>query len=563
MSSSVSPKLLSNFIGLFVCFAQLAVPMLADAQKAKPQPTAKSKVVAAQGARKGVTPTATASATVVPQVEAIPQLDLPNRFEGFETVLKAARELVAKGAAGEQHARVPQEWREISYPEFQSIRFRPEKAIWRSESDYEVQLFHAGFLYETPIQLEIVEDEQIKPFDFKKEYFSYDKERLQTLPTDGLGYSGFRVHYPLHGSNYRDEFLVFLGASYFKILGRNQQYGLSARGLAINTALPQGEEFPWFSRFWIRKPSKDSTAIEIYALLESKSVVGAYEFKADPGTSSAVDVRAVLYFREAVEKLGLAPLTSMYLYGENSVNKFDDFRPEIHDSDGLLMKTGQGEWIWRPLQNFKALNISAFSDNNPKGFGLLQRDQQFDSYQDLEALYHRRPSYWVEPKNDWGQGHVELVEIPTDSETNDNVVAYWVPAKVPAAGDSLELSYRLSAIRVGQPLGDGARVTSTRVGAGRPLSGKFERDPDIKLFVVEFNGGDLPWLLADQPVSGVVTASHGELHNITVQRNQESRGWRLFFELDPQGHESVELRAFLKLRDDVLSETWSNLWKPS
>lgn len=520
---------------------------LRPAEKPKPK-------VATKPAAK--TRPATPSPTSTP---APPQPTAAPAFRGFESVREEALRR-RDGVSSANLGKVPKEWLDISYSEFQSTRFRTEKSLWRDEGEFEVQLFHPGFLYDAPVRLHLVENDQTRVFPFAKELFRYDKPRLTELPQPLPGFAGFRVHFPLHTTAYKDEFMVFLGASYFKLLGRNQQYGLSARGLALDTALPRGEEFPRFTEFWLVKPEPKSTGLTIYALLESASVVGAYEFQSVPGTTSVTDVRAVLYFRHAVEKVGLAPLTSMFLYGENSFRFFDGFRPEVHDSDGLLLHTGAKEWIWRPLENYTHLNISSFHDRNPKGFGLMQRDRRYENYQDLESMYHKRPSYWIEPTGEWGEGRVELVEIPTDSETNDNIVAYWVPDRLPPIDVPFEFSYRLSAIGQGQGVGGAGRVRSTRSSWHRTGSAP-SQDPDARRFIIEFEGGDLPWTQADQPVEAIVNSSAGEVRTVTVLRNPETGGWRLFFDLVSQGANSVELRAFLRLREDVLTETWSYLWK--
>ena len=287
---------------------------------------------------------------------------------------------------------------------------------------------------------------QPAPVPYQPGMFDYGANNFGDKLPDDLGFAGFRIHYPLNRPDYFDELAVYLGASYFRILGRNQIYGASARGLAVDTAATSGEDFPRFREFWIEEPGADATRLTIYALLDSRSATGAYRFVLTPGTDTQAEVTASVYPRRDIGKLGMAPLTSMFFFGENRGRGFDDFRPEVHDSDGLQMETGQGEWIWRPLLNPKDLRVSSFTDENPRRFGLIQRDRDFLHYQDLESSYHRRPSYWVEPVGDWGKGRVELVEIPTDEEINDNIVAYWVPERAVRGGEGLDFSYRLRSV---------------------------------------------------------------------------------------------------------------------
>lgn len=285
------------------------------------------------------------------------------------------------------------------------------------------------FLTSVPIN-EIVNG-RIHPLKYSPAYFDYGKNRLNTDELSELGYAGFRLHNPLNTRKYYDELVSFLGASYFRALGKHQKYGLSARGLAIDTAVQTGEEFPIFREFWLVRPKRNDKSVTVYALLDSPSAAGIYTFVITPGENTVMDVDAKIFPRKEINKLGIAPLTSMYLFGENTKNKFDDHRPEVHDSDGLLVLNGNGEWLWRPLDNSKYLRISAFVDENPKGFGLLQRDRDPAHYLDFEANYEQRPSAWVEPVGDWGKGWIELVEIPSQQEIHDNVVTYWVPKEKP------------------------------------------------------------------------------------------------------------------------------------
>jgi glucans biosynthesis protein len=375
------------------------------------------------------------------------------------------------------------------------------------------------------------------------------------IPED-LGFAGLRFLYPVNRDDVFDEAAVFLGASYFRAVAQGLHYGISARGLAIDTGLPSKEEFPIFREFWMERPARDATSLNLYALLDSKSVTGAYRIILSPGLETVFDIKVHLFFRERVQKLGLAPLTSMFFHAEDTDRFMDDFRPEVHDSDGLLVINGTGERIWRPLVNPKGLRISALSAADPKGFGLLQRDRDFRSYQDLEAHYQSRPSALVEPIGSWGKGVVELVQIPSDSERYDNIVAFWVPEQSVEAGGQLEYDYRLRFARDPEAKLLGGRTLATRIGAG----GTDVLNPEIRKFVVDFVGETLAGLDPETTVDAAVSASSGTLSKSIVQPNPETKGWRLFFELTPDGGGPVDLRAFLRNGDDVLSETWSFQW---
>ncbi|MCP5195316.1 MAG: glucan biosynthesis protein [Gammaproteobacteria bacterium] len=452
---------------------------------------------------------------------------------------------------------LPEFFKELDYDRYRDIRFRADKGVWRADAlPFEVQFAPLGFLFKQPVIVNVITGGESQPIEYTNDLFDYGKNLVPgNLPKD-LGFSGFKVLYPLHIDGRYDEVAVFQGASYFRAVGQNQNYGISARGLAVDTGLPKPEEFPYFREFWLEKPGKDATELTVYALLDSPSVTGAYRFVIKPGVNTQIEVKASLFVREKVEKFGIAPLTSMFFHGALNERFFDDFRPQVHDSDGLLMANGNGEWIWRPLNNPTRLRISAFQDQNPRGFGLLQRDRDFDDYQDLEAHYHIRPSIWVEPLDEWGKGSVQLIEIPSDAERYDNIAAFWVPEKPVEPGQQLEYNYRLYFFLDMPSLSPGGRTLDSRVGAG----GAGDLDPSRRRFVIDFGSETLAQLADDAPVEAVVTSSNSQIENVVTHKNSYTRGWRVSFELLPQGEGPADLRCFLKRGDDVLTETWSYQW---
>jgi glucan biosynthesis protein len=181
----------------------------------------------------------------------------------------------------------------------------------------------------------------------------------------------------------------------------------------------------------------------VHALLDSPSAAAAFRFTIHPGERTVFDTELALYPRAEIATVGIAPLTSMFLFDASERTRIDDYRTAVHDSNGLLLRTGKGEQIWRPLANPRELQISAFTDRGRRGFGLMQRSRALGDYQDLEARYENRLSLWVEPARDWGEGVVELVEIPTDREVNDNVVAFWRPHEPLKAKGEYIFNYRL------------------------------------------------------------------------------------------------------------------------
>jgi glucans biosynthesis protein len=437
----------------------------------------------------------------------------------------------------------------LTYDQYRSIRFHTGASIWARENrTFAVDLFYPGFIFNVPVNINLVVNKTARRVLFTNKVFEYGPEVPLVQDRPDMGYSGFRVRAPINKADYLDEFLVFQGASYFRAVAKNQMYGLSARGLAVRTARPDGEEFPAFTDFWIERPAERGDKIVVHALLQSPSVVGAYTFTATPGNETVVDVDVALFPRVEVEAFGIAPLTSMFLFDASNRARFDDYRVAVHDSDGLEVINGRGERLWRPLANPRALQVSAFLDDSPQGFGLVQRKRGFDDYEDAEAHYERRPSLWVEPQGDWGRGHVELVEIPSDREIHDNIVAYWQSATPLAAGVRADFAYRLRFTE--EPLDTSlARVVGTRTG--RALQAEDQRS-----FVIDFKGAAAP----PENLTAEVWSSAGELKNPRGEIVEQNGVYRVSFELDPQREDIVELRVAVKSEGNPWGETWLYRW---
>lgn len=480
----------------------------------------------------------------------------PQPFD-FASVVQLARERASKPYRDRSPA-LPQRLAHLTYDQYQSIRFRQHFALWRNQSLFEVQFFQRGFNFDRRVEISEVVNGTVHPIRYNPAWFDFGKmtELSRHMPAS-LGFAGFRVHYPLQTPTYKDELIAFLGASYFRVLGRNEVYGLSARGLAIDTGSTSGEEFPWFTDFWLVKPSQpEQRTLTIYALLDSPSVAGAYQFVIVPGSVTQVTVSCQLFPRKHIAKLGVAPLTSMFLYGEDpSGHRFMDFRPEVHDSDGLMMQTGGGQWLWRPLVNPPDLEVNRFMDQHPRGFGLSQRDRDFSHYRDTQTQFQRMPSYWVQPLGDWQKGGVELVEIPSDEEIHDNIVAYWVPSQPVDRGKPLRFDYLLSAYMDSSRWPPGGRAIATLTGefaVGGDKPGDSSRE-----VMIDYSGGELDGLDGTQPLRGNVSANGGSVDRIVVQRIPETGHWRVTFRVTPaKPKQAVDLKCYLTLYGETLTETW-------
>jgi glucans biosynthesis protein len=445
--------------------------------------------------------------------------------------------------------------RALNYDQHRLIQFDPAAAIWREEPlPFQLQLFHPGFLHNIPVGIHLVSNGSARELPFSPGFFDYSRSQIAIDPADVGGYAGFRVHYPINTPTRHEEFLVFLGSSYFRAVGKDQFYGLSARGLAVNTVGPGGEEFPLFSDFWIERPVAGAREITIHALLDSQSVSGAYRFRAIPGVGTRLEVEAVLFPRRDLPQVGIGALTSMFLFDTTNRHRFDDYRNAVHDSDGLLILQTNGEQVWRPLINPRQVQVSLFGSAMPAGFGLLQRHQDFVHFNDDEARYDKRTSLWIEPLDDWGQGHVELVEIPTDEEINDNIVAYWQPAEGLSAGNEYRFRYRMtwgSESPVGAQPG---RIIDTAAGA---VDGSEER-----VFAIDYSGGaGIPGVSTDpDAVRILATTSAGTISSVSGTLVGATGNYRAYVKLDPVGIDLAELRVTLEVGGSQWGETWLYRW---
>lgn len=472
---------------------------------------------------------------------------------GLDDVAVKAQRLAQEGFQPAK-GQVPDWMLKMNYDQWRDIRFRPDHALWQAQHlPFQVQFFHPGLYYDRTVAMNVVDAHGAHPVPFSPSNFDYGKNDFASKIPQDIGYAGLRIHAPIKTPKYYDEVIVFLGASYFRSLGKHEIFGASARGLAIDTAEPSGEEFPYFTEFWLVQPAPGARALTVYALLDSASITGAYRFVIQPGDQTKVDVDVRLFRRKDLHKLGIAPLTSMFFFGENTTRSFDNFRPEIHDSDGLMIENGTGEWLWRPLDNPRTLQVNGFQLHNPKGFGLVQRDRDFDHYQDLETRQELRPSIWIVPRGDWGDGRVELVQIPTKKDINDNAVAYWVPATLPKLGEPVSFSYTM--YWYGDDL---TRPPAGRVVATRREPGSGE---GTYRFVIDFAGKRLTALPADTVLRGVVTVAGGDdagkVLDQHVIKNPVTGGWRLSFQVKPKTDKPLELRAFLDEDGSALTETWT------
>ncbi len=490
----------------------------------------------------------------------------PEEPFSFDLLRDMARDASAKPYVAPANP-APEVLQQIDYDAHGKIHFRVEDALWGGKPElrlFPVTFFHLGRYFQKPVRMYALETGKAREIVYRDNYFDMPSDSVARRLPRGSGFAGFRFQEASNGDlDWKtNDWVAFLGASYFRAIGELFQYGLSARGITIDVANPQGpEEFPDFTHIWLEEAKNDAEGATVYALLQGPSVAGAYRFVMKRGKAVIMDIEKHLFLRKPIARFGIAPLTSMYWFSETAKPKAADWRPEVHDSDGLALWTGADERIWRPLNNPSRTTASAFSDKGPKGFGLLQRDRVFANYMD-GVHYERRPSVWVEPLDNWGDGSVQLIEIPTDDEIHDNIVAQWVPTEPTRAGQAVSFRYRLHWVADEPYPPTLARCVATRLGnGGQPGTA---RPKGVRKFMIEFLGDTLkniPFGIKPEPI---LWASRGAFSYILTEAVPDDTPghWRAQFDLTTEGAEPVEIRAFLKLGDKVLTETWLFQYHP-
>lgn len=516
--------------------------------------------VAASGAQ-AVVPSSDGQARAAPSEHRSARAPLarPPRF-GYEDVLRRARELAS--APFQPTPPLPAPLAKLDFDAWRDIRFRPERALpIGPHGRFRLELFHLGFLYKQPVTVNTIRDGIPTPVPYTASLFDLGHTKFaKPLPVN-LGFAGFRLHYPLNDPRVFDEVIAFLGASYYRVLGRGQRYGLSARGLAVNAGT-HAEEFPFFREFWIEPMNSGVDAVKIYGLLDGASATGAYRFDLTPGVDSVLDVRMDVFPRRGDVKIWVSPLTSMFFIGENDHRLPGDYHPQLHDSDGLLIASGTGEWIWRPLRNPAEMQLSDFVDTNVRGFGLMQRDRKFEDYQDIDIAYQRHPSYFIQPKQNWGEGRVELVELPTSDNTNDNIVVGWLPKDPPDPAKPMRYSYKLTATLDLPGLSPNGRVVDTFQTPARALGSKKITPPGSRRFLIDFAGGDLAYYQPEPALVELVpTTTKGTILRSSLVPNPHTHGFRATIDVAVTSGQATDLRAFLRARNHTLTETWTYPWK--
>jgi glucans biosynthesis protein len=491
------------------------------------------------------------------KVLAAPGLALgkPQPFS-FEQLIERARS-AAQQPYKPPYRPAPEIVAKIDYDAHGKIRFKTDRALFAPAGPYPATFFHLGQFFPSSVKMHALADGQASEILYSPDEFEMPKSSVaRKLPHDS-GFTGFRLHESTQRADWKtQDWLAFLGASYLRSIGEQGQYGLSARGLAVNTAVPGGpEEFPNFTEFYLESAKDAASPVLVYALLDGPSVSGAYKFACTRSTFTLIDVDAHVFLRRDVAQLGVAPLTSMFWFAEYDRGFRTDWRPEVHDSDGLALWTGKGERLFRPLNNPTRVITSSFLDTDPRGFGLLQRDRDFEHYLD-GVNYDRRPSLWVEPLAPFGKGAVQLSEIPTNDEIHDNIVVFWNPAAPAKAGASFRFQYRLH-WKKDEPFPPPqlARVCATRIGrGGQP--GK-PRPSGVTKFVVEFAGPSLAALpTREPPPKAQIDASRGQVSYVFVERIPGTERYRAQFDVALSGAEPAELRLYLKQGSKTLTETW-------
>ena len=460
----------------------------------------------------------------------------------------------------------------LDYDKYREIRFKHDQALWSADKlPFEIEFFHPGYIFEEPVHINEFSYNYVQPIRFVQDFFDYGKLPIKKQIPANTGYAGFKILNALNQPDKMDELGAFQGASYFRLLGKGQRYGASARGLALDCGeSDRPEEFPIFTDWWLGKPQPEDKELRILGLLDSVSCTGAYDFHIRPGETTVAEIEAVIYLREPdkikavapnrkpLETLGMAPLTSMFWFAKNSERKFDDYRPEVHDSDGLLIKMDNGETLWRPLNNASVMRHQRFAAKNIRGYGLMQRERDFTAYQDIFNYYQLVPSVWVDTRGHWGEGDLHLVELSTTYEGLDNIVAFWDPKEKPQPLQAFRFGYALHWTRETDIKFSTNRVIATRIGLD-------SRDSHKRQIVIDFSGAKLAALPEGLSPEAVANCSdNAAITEAQVFPVPKLNAWRAIIMMEPKAEnkDPVDIRCTLKKGEEVLTETWTYHWSP-
>jgi glucans biosynthesis protein len=496
---------------------------------------------------------ASAQAQQSPAAPVESQPPAPPPFD-HANVIQMARDL-SKQPYKAPSSPLPEVFASLNYDGYVGIKNKPNSGVWAgSHLGFALEPLHRGFIFSTPMQINLVENGAVHTLAYDPSAFDFGRLTPPANPQD-IGFSGFRVLQE-HDNGGFTEVAIFQGANFFRALARGQNFGTFARGLSIRTADPRGEEFPLFRAVWIERPMLADNTLIIHALLDSDSVAGAYRFTMRPGDATIIDTECTLFPRVALDRFGLATMTAASLFGPIDRRRADDIRPAVAELTGLQMLTGAGEWVWRPVSNRETLQISAFVDENPSGFGFLQRDRDFDHFQDDDQHWEMRPSLWIEPLGDWGKGSVTLVEIPSTSEVNQNVIAYWQPNAPLTAGSETSFAYRQFWCWSPPSSPALASVVDSR-GGRAPGGGTNSRR---RRFLVEFSGNMFAGTQHASDITPVLNTSAGSMLGIRTFLSRDRKSFRVLFDMDPGSEPLVELRLLLQAQGNPISETWLYRW---
>ncbi|OYX03226.1 MAG: glucan biosynthesis protein D, partial [Bosea sp. 32-68-6] len=164
---------------------------------------------------------------------------------GFDALKQRAREMASRPHQAPPSPR-PDVLERIDYDAHGKIRFKPEMALWADgPSPWPVTFFHLGRYFQKPVRMHVVEGGRAREIVYDESYFEMPADSPARELPRGAGFAGFRFQESRSGHPGRkgekldwqkNDWVAFLGASYFRAIGELYQYGLSARGLAIDPA---------------------------------------------------------------------------------------------------------------------------------------------------------------------------------------------------------------------------------------------------------------------------------------------------------------------------------------
>ena len=447
---------------------------------------------------------------------------------------------------------------DLTIDEYSQITFNASKALWMNEALlFRLEFFHLGYIYNTPLAVNEFKGLYSQDIRFTNDLFNFGNLNKDTSDKakDLEGYAGLKILCQLNRPNQFDELISVLGNEKFRALGRYNIYGLYAAPL-ITIGINNKINLAHYTKFWLGKPESKSDHLTMCAIADSPEATIAFHYEIYPGDDTKVKTKSTIYPRIDTLSVGIAPMSTLYFSGINTLSRYNLYYSQFHYSDNLIISSEKNVFS-QPLENYEQTVVNEVKTKDIKFFGLSQRDRNYDHYQTLFIALHLMPTLWIKPDNDWQKGKVVLVETPANNPNTLNIYAFWVPEEKLHKGKVYSYDYTMHwAINEPDPDTGPGCVSSTKVGL----------DGDNICFAIKFTGTMLKKLPAVANITSLTTiSSNSKITDIKIQKDPFDNQWiALITASKPvkvdNKQSQVSLSCTLMYGNKPITETWMYKW---